>query len=162
MCESAIFLLLSLLKCKLLLSWLILKWKSLSHVRFFATHELYSPRNSPGQNTGVGSLSLLRGIFPTQGSKPDLPHCRQILYQLSHNWLKMILFGVSLMPRVNSIWNTEISFFVCPFYNLKLDYLIILHVFKSCSKKVQEMRRVIDMKVLFLSFWVGPVYWRFS
>ena len=31
-------------------------------------HGLYSPRNSPGQNTGVGSLSLLQGIFPTQGS----------------------------------------------------------------------------------------------
>ena len=39
--------------------------------------ELYSPWNSPGQNTGVGSLSLLQGIFPTQGSNPDLPHCRQ-------------------------------------------------------------------------------------
>ena len=39
--------------------------------------------NSPGQNTGVGSLSLLQGIFPTQGSNPGLPHCRQILYQLS-------------------------------------------------------------------------------
>ena len=41
---------------------------------------LYSPWNSPGQNTGVGSLSLLQGIFPTQGSNPDLPRCRQILY----------------------------------------------------------------------------------
>ena len=45
---------------------------------------LYSPWNSPGQNTGVGRLSLLPGIFPTQGSNPGLPHCRQILYQLSH------------------------------------------------------------------------------
>ena len=48
------------------------------------THGLYSPWNSPGQNTGVGSHSLLQGIFPTQGSNPGLPHCRQILYQLSH------------------------------------------------------------------------------
>ena len=39
---------------------------------------------SPGQNTGVGSLSLLQGIFPTQGSNPGLPRCRRILYQLSH------------------------------------------------------------------------------
>ena len=45
---------------------------------------IYSPWNSPGQNTGVGSLSLLQGIFPTQGSNPGLPHCRQTLYQLSH------------------------------------------------------------------------------
>ena len=37
-----------------------------------------------GQNTGVGSRTLLQGIFPTQGLNPGLPHCRQILYQLSH------------------------------------------------------------------------------
>ena len=36
------------------------------------TRGLYSPWNSPGQNTGVGSLSLLQGIFPTQGLNPDL------------------------------------------------------------------------------------------
>jgi len=47
-------------------------------------HRLYSPWNFPGQNTGVGSLFLLQGIFPTQGSNPGLPHGRQILYQLSH------------------------------------------------------------------------------
>ena len=47
-------------------------------------HGLQSPWNSPGQNTGVGSLSLLQGIFPTQDLNPGLPHCRWILYQLSH------------------------------------------------------------------------------
>ena len=47
-------------------------------------HGLYSPWNSPAQNTRVSSLSLLQGIFPTQGSNPGLPHCRWILYQLSH------------------------------------------------------------------------------
>ena len=47
-------------------------------------HGLYSPWNSPGQNTGVGYLFLLQRIFPTQGSNPGLLHCRQILYQLSH------------------------------------------------------------------------------
>ena len=45
-------------------------------------HGLYSP--PPGQGTGVRSLSLFQGIFPTQGLNPGLPHCRQILYQLSH------------------------------------------------------------------------------
>ena len=45
---------------------------------------LYSPCNSLSKNTGVGSLSLLQGIFPTQGSDPGLPHCGWILYQLSH------------------------------------------------------------------------------
>ena len=42
-------------------------------------HGLYSPWNSPAQNIGVGSLSLLQVIFPTQGSKSGLLHCRQIL-----------------------------------------------------------------------------------
>ena len=40
--------------------------------------------NSPGKNTGVGSHSLLQGIFPTQGSNLSLLHCKQILYHLSH------------------------------------------------------------------------------
>ena len=43
------------------------------------THELYSPWNSPGQNTGVGSLSLLQGVFPTRGLNPGLSHYRPIL-----------------------------------------------------------------------------------
>ena len=45
---------------------------------------LYSPWDSPGQITAVGSISLLQGVFPTQGSNPGLPHCRRIPYQLSH------------------------------------------------------------------------------
>ena len=47
-------------------------------------HGLYSPWNSPGQNTVVGSLSLLHGIFPTQELNWGLLHCRWILYQLSY------------------------------------------------------------------------------
>ena len=47
-----------------------------------------------GQNTGVGSLSFLQGAFPTQGSNPGLPHCRQILYQLSHKG----------SPRILDVW----------------------------------------------------------
>ena len=55
----------------------------------------YSPWNSPGQNTGVGSCSLLQGIFSTQGSNPGLPHCRRILYQLSHKGSPRILEWVA-------------------------------------------------------------------
>ena len=66
------------------------KWerKSLSPV---ATPWTVSPGNSPGQNTGVGSLSLLQEIFPTQGLNPGLPHCRHIIYQLSHKGSPWIL-----------------------------------------------------------------------
>ena len=45
---------------------------------------LYSPWNPPGPDTGVGSCSLLQGVFPTQGSNPGLPDCTWLLYQLSH------------------------------------------------------------------------------
>ena len=45
---------------------------------------LYSPRKSPGHNTGTGNYSLLQGIFPTQGLNPGLLYCRQILYHLRH------------------------------------------------------------------------------
>ena len=58
-------------------------------------HGPYSPWNSPGQNTGVSSLSLLQGIFPTQGSNPGLLHCRWIIYQLSHKRSPRILEWVA-------------------------------------------------------------------
>ena len=60
------------------------KWKSHSHVWLFLTPWTIHPWNSPGQNTGGDSHSLLQGIFPTQGLNPDLLHCRWILYQLSY------------------------------------------------------------------------------
>ena len=69
-----------------------------------------SPWNSLGQNTGVGSLFLLQGIFPTQRSNPGLPHCRQILYQLSHQGSPRILewvaypFSSTVFPTRESNW----------------------------------------------------------
>ena len=55
------------------------------------------PWNSPGKNTGVGCHSVLQGIFPTQGSNPGLPHCRRILYHLSHQgslqWCVVVVVG---------------------------------------------------------------------
>ena len=50
----------------------------------FRSYGLYSPWNSPSQNTGVGICSRLQGTFATQGSNPGLLNCRRILYQLSH------------------------------------------------------------------------------
>ena len=58
-------------------------------------HGLYSPWNSPGQDTGVGSLSLLWGIFPTQRLNPGLLHCGRIFYQLSHKGSPRILQWVA-------------------------------------------------------------------
>ena len=56
---------------------------------------LYSPWNSPGQNTRVGCLSLLQGIFPTQESKRGLLHCRWTFYQLSYQG-SPLCFAVNL------------------------------------------------------------------
>ena len=88
----------------LLFIWLsicgILLWKLLSCIQLFATPwNSDSPWNSPGQNTRVGSCSLLQGIFLTQGSNPGLPYHRWILYQLSYqenlpqnkNWLNILM-----------------------------------------------------------------------
>ena len=52
--------------------------------------------NSPGKNTGVGSHTLLQGIFPIQGSNPGLLHYRRILYHLCHQRSPRILEWVSL------------------------------------------------------------------
>ena len=67
---------------------------------------LYSSWNSLGQNTEVGSLSLLQRIFPSQGLNPDLPLCRWILYQLSHKgsprmpeWIAYPFSSRSSWPR---------------------------------------------------------------
>ena len=69
-------------------------------------HGLFSPWNSLGQNTGEGSLSLLQGIFPTQGSNPGLLHYMWILYQLICKesprileWVAYPFFRRSFLPR---------------------------------------------------------------
>ena len=57
-----------------------------------------------GKNIGVGSLSLLQGIFPTQGLNSGLPHCRRILYQLSHQGNPRILEWVACPFSTRSSW----------------------------------------------------------
>ena len=71
-------------------------------------HGLYSPWNSPGQNTGVGRLSLLQWIFPTQGSNPGLLNCKWILYQLSHK-RKPRNTGVGSLSLLQCIFLTQES-----------------------------------------------------
>ena len=64
-------------------------------------HGLYSPWNSPGQNTGVGSRFLLLGIFPTQGLNPGLSHCRRTLYQLSHKGSPLVYLEHLLWSKIS-------------------------------------------------------------
>ena len=78
-------------------------------------HGLYSPWNSQVQSTGVGSLSILQEIFPTQGSNSGLLHCRQILYRLSHwrstrilEWVKWRWKSLSRVRLFVTPWTTRL------------------------------------------------------
>ena len=130
-------------------------------------HGLYSPWNSPGQNTGVGRLSLLQGIFPTRGSSPGLPHCRWILYQLSHKGSPRILEWVAYPFSSGSSWPRnqtrfwiaggfftnwamrEMHIYVCVcvyIYVFELVFLFSLGIYP-------EVKLLDYMTVLFLIFW---------
>ena len=66
--------------------------------------------DSPGKNSGVGCHAFLQGIFPTQGLNPGLPHCRQILYHLSHQGSPRILRWVAYpFPRGTSRLRNQTS-----------------------------------------------------
>ena len=65
---------------------------------------LLCPWDSPDKNTGVGCHTLLQEIFPTQRSNPGLPHCRRILYQLSHQGSPRILEWVADPFSSRSSW----------------------------------------------------------
>ena len=67
-------------------------------------HRLYSPWNSLGQNTGVGSLSILQGIFPTQESNWGLLCCRRILYQLSYQGSPFHYLSGKHIPLLKHYW----------------------------------------------------------
>ena len=62
------------------------------------------PQGKP-KNTEVGSLSLLQGIFLTQGLNPGLPHCRQILPQLSYQGSLYLSF----FPQILLVPATHLS-----------------------------------------------------
>ena len=64
--------------------WLLVTQSCLTLIPWIVAHQAPLYMDSPGKNTGLGSHSLLQGIFLTQEWNPGLPHCRQILYHLSH------------------------------------------------------------------------------
>ena len=91
---------------------------------------LLCPWDSPGENTGVGSLSLLQGIFPTQGSHPSLLHCRQILYHLSHQG--------SLLQRIFSTQESNQGFLHCRKIIYRLSYLKAHNIF--CAQLLHHVQ----------------------
>ena len=99
-------------------------------------HGLYSPWNSPGQNTGVGSLSLLQGIFLTQESNWGVLHCRQILYQLSYQG----------SPRI-----------ICNLYEMSVNFLHNPVFFKEFTKDIHDHKqyyfKLHKLIPIFHKFW---------
>ena len=128
----------------------------------FYNFKLYSPWNSADQNTGVGSLSLLQGIFSIQGSNPGLPHCRQILYQLSHQGSKNNGVGsISFLQRIFSTLELNQGLRHCRWILYQLSY-----VWEACKgwKELQKWYiNVITLSfvaLVFCSFFLDlePVY----
>ena len=94
------------------------------------------PWNFLGQNTGVGSLSLSQGIFPTQGSNPGLLHCRQILYQLSHKGsaTRFLFAPAGRGPGAVSASSRDASFLGRVMWTLK---------FKKCQKSLKFLLIIV-------------------
>ena len=134
-----------------------MKWKSLSHVQLFATPWTNSPWNSPGQNTAVGSLSLLQGSLPTQGSNQGLSHCRRILYQLSH---KGSLFpGNNTNEKNNSCLN-ETEFLPFVPWNFLLGSGVIWRNYCHLQNWLENwFSRICLDEVVYLAFWATLHFW---
>ena len=111
-------------------------------------HGLSSPWNSPGQNTEVGNLSFLQGIFPNQGSNPGLPHYRCILNQLSHKesprtleWVAYPFFRGSSQP---SNW-TRVSCLTGRFFTS----WVIRELHDKPRQHIKKQRRYFTEKGLY-------------
>ena len=129
-------------------------------------HGLYSPWNSPSQNTAVGSLSLLQGIFPSQGSNPGLPHCRRILYRLNHQKIYCVVWVLFTFWILNP-YQTIICNYLLPFGGFlvswwfpsvqKLLSLISSHLFifpfSRGSSQPRDQTQVSDIAGGFFTSW---------
>ena len=136
---------------------IVWQWKSFSHVQLFATPwsiqslefsrpEYWSGFPSPGDVPFSRRRSLLQGIFPTQGLNPDLPNCRQILYQLSHQGspriLEWVVYPFSRPSSQARNW-TGVSCFADRFFTSWATSLSILvsSVAQSCLTLCDPMNR---------------------
>ena len=79
------------------------------------------------KNTGVGSLSLLQQIFPTQESNQDLLHCRRILYQLSYQGNHEMSFTRALIPfmRIPPSWPNQSKDFVSSAITIRIRFSLM-------------------------------------
>ena len=118
-------------------------------------HGLYSPWISPGKNTGVGSLSLLQGIFPTQGLNKVLLHCRRIIYQLSHKGSPRILVWVAYPFSSGSSWPRNRTGVSCIAGRFFTNYaMIFLNLFQ---KKFRQKNQSVD---IFKSYFITLIIFK--
>ena len=134
------------------------QWKSESESRSVMSnslrpHGLYSPWNSPGQNTRMGSPSIFQGIFPTQGSNQGLLHCRRILCQLSHkgrpSWFtfwSLYLFSLLKQAKRNRIGHKCLysHIYSLPMY---IPHLLCIRDWRRNGVHSNETSRTIVVKL---------------
>ena len=136
-------------------------WKSLSRVQLFATLWTKQSMEFSRQNTRVDSLSLLQGIVPTQGSNPGLPHCRWILYQLSHKGNPRILEWVGYHFSSGSSWRrnwTRVSYIAAGFFT-NWDIREVLSTETTFIKCLLYTRSyMFFLYALFHSVWINYLH----
>ena len=146
-----------------LTSWYFLKRenecvKSLSRFQLLAipwtvAHQIPCSWSCPGKNTGVGSRSLLQGIFLAQGSNLGLLHCRQILYHLGHQGTPGYFRGRPILHFDLQNYNIGLAKKFVPVFSNSLrkhfdqlnTYCVILS-HQACGHLIQ-----LDMKLIHLS-----------
>ena len=104
--------------------------------------------DSPGKNTGVGCHALLWGIVPTQGSNPGLLHCRQIVYDLSHQGSPRILECIAYPFFWGSSWlrnQTRVSWVAGWFFT----------IWATREAPALSISRTVESKTKLLSFLEG-------
>ena len=112
---------------------------------------LYSPWNSPGQNTGVGSLSLLQGIFPTQGLNPSLLHWQGGSLLLSHQ---------ESMALCVALENCTLSIIVVYFHptSCKTAFLLRAHPYHGNKCHVSSLLFPAEFAFCFLTSVSFPIW----
>ena len=104
---------------------------------------LLCPWDFPGNSTGVDYLFLLQGIFPTQGSNPGLPNCRQTLYHLSHQgspYVEVLLLLLSRFSPVQLCATPEMAAHqaLCPLDSPDKNTGVGCHFLLQCRKVKSE------------------------
>ena len=104
------------------------------------------------KDIGVDSRSLLQSIFPSQGSKPGLPHCRQILYHRSHQRSPPVTYRKN--PNV-LMWDMR-QF--GPWFCLQLYCLLVLYTMGNANLSLSPSQAMLLWAPFLCRGWEGPLY----